>query len=397
MATKKLYFDNPMQTEFTANLTETLRNELGFGVILPETIFYPTSGGQAHDTGVIGAANVVNVVIDDDGRIIHYLDKEIEVGSYPAKIDWERRFANMQHHTAQHILSAAFWQEMELETLSSHISGTTPTTIDFDIDTLTPEQITRVEDVANSIIFENRTVKTYFVSDKSQVNFRRPPKVDGEIRVIEIEGFDYSACGGTHTPQTGMVGTLKIVKTERINQKTRIHFVAGWQALNFLRTTQSAAQATAALLDVGFADMAITVERMKSQLKEAESELKSLRQMKLDAEAEQIVQFAEPVGEKWLATKVFENRDAGELRNLAMRLRQYPMMVALLASYDGKKLSFIAACADGTDLNASELLRDHLAPFGGRGGGDRSIAQGGCAVDDISALFKHSKEMVRNS
>ena len=394
--TKKRYFDDPMLTEFTAEVIETLRDGRGFGVILPETAFYPTSGGQAHDTGAIGNSRVMDVVLNE-GQIIHYLDKEIEVGAYPAKIDWARRFANMQHHTGQHILSAVFWREMALETLSSHISFETPSTIDFDVDALTPAQIARVEEVANRIVFENRAVKTYFVRDKSEVPFRRPPKVEGEIRVVEIDGFDYSACGGTHTPQTGMVGTLKILKTERINKKLRIHFAAGWQTLNFLRAMQVAAQETASLLDVGVADMPEAVTRLQAQIKEAERELKDLREIKLDAEAEQIVQFAEQVGEKWLATKLFENRDAGELRALALKLRQYPMMVALLAVHDGKKLSLVASCADDAELNANELLQAHLVPFGGRGGGDQSIAQGGGAAENINDLFKHTKEMVRNS
>lgn len=395
--TKKLYFTNPMQTEFTAEVTETLRNERGFGVILPETLFYPTSGGQAYDTGVIGTANVKDVVIDDDERIIHYLDKEIAIGTYPAKIDWERRFANMQHHTGQHIFSAAFWQELRLETVSSHISGETPSTIDFNVDALTPEQIARVEDVANAVVFENRTVKTYFVSGKSEVPFRRPPKVDGEIRVIEIESFDYSACGGTHCPQTGMVGMLKIVRRERMHKMLRIHFVAGWQALNFLRTTQNAAQETAFLLDVGVVDMTEAVTRLQMQVKEAENELKALRQMRLDTEAETIAQFAEPMNEKWLATKLFENRDAAELRILAAKLRLYPKMVALLASFDGNKLSLVVACADDTELSANELLKNHLKPFNGRGGGDKLIAQGGGTTENVDALFKYTKEMVRNA
>ncbi len=395
--TKKLYFDNPLLTEFSTDVIETLRDEHGFGVILPETLFYPTSGGQAHDTGAIGDSRIVDVVIDDDGRIIHYLEHEIEVGTYPAHIDWERRFAHMQHHTGQHIFSAAFWQELELETISSHISAEAPSTIDFDINSLSPKQIAHVENVANAIIFENRTVKTYSVSDKNAVPFRRPPKVDGDIRVIEIDGFDYSACGGTHCPQTGMVGTLKIVRTERVHKMLRIHFVAGWQTLNHFRETQNAAQETALLVDVGIVDMAEAVTRLQSQLKEAESELKHLRQIKLDAEAEKLAQFAEPVDEKWLATQLFDNRDAGELRILAAKLRLYPKMVALLASFDGKKLSLVAACAEDTELDAGELLRDHLAPFGGRGGGDKFIAQGGGTAENVDDLFKHSKEMVRNS
>ena len=194
-----------------------------------------------------------------------------------------------------------------------------------------------------------------------------------------------------------MVGMLKSVRTERVHKMLRIHFVAGWQTLNFFRLTQNAAQETALLVDVGVVDMAEAVTRLQSQLKEAESELKQLRQMKMDAEVENLAQFAERVDDKWLATKLFEDRDAGELRMLAMKLRLYPKMVALLASFDGKKLSLVTACADDTDLNASELLRDHLAPFGGRGGGDLTIAQGGGSAENVDELFKHTREMVRNS
>ena len=390
--TKKLYFDDPMRAEFTAEVIEIREHAPGFGVILPSTFFYPTGGGQSHDTGTIGTARVVDVIIEGD-EIIHILDKEIEVGSYPAKINWEHRFANMQHHTGQHIFSSAFWTELGLETLSSHISGETPTTIDFNKETLSPEEIARVEKVANKMVFEDRTAKAYFVENKDSVPFRRPPKVDGEIRVIEIEGYDYSACGGTHLPQTGMVGMLKIVRTERINQKTRIHFVAGWQALAFFDEAQKAAQETAQFLAIGIDALKETVENQHGQLKSVQNELKKLREMKIGIEVEKMAQIAEAVDDKWLATALFKNRDAGELRLLAMKLRAYPGMVAILAAYNGEKLSLVTACADDTDINANNLLQRHLAPFEGRGGGDKSIAQGGGVADEesLKELFNKSK------
>lgn len=308
--TKKLYFDAPLETEFTAEVIEIQRDERGFGVILSETLFYPTGGGQSHDTGTIGSARVVDVIIEDE-IIIHILDKEIEVGNYPAKIDWDRRFANMQHHSGQHIFSAVFWKELGLETISSHISGETPTTIDFNKEMLSDKEITLVEKAANKLVFENRAMKAYFVENKDSVPFRRPPKVDGKIRVIEIEAYDYSACGGTHCPRTGMVGMLKIVRTERINQKTRIHFVAGWQALAYFDETQKAAQESAQFLAIGIDALKKTVENQHVQLKSAQSELKKLREMKLEIEAQKMAQLAEAVGEKWLATALFENRNAG--------------------------------------------------------------------------------------
>ncbi|MCP4140265.1 MAG: hypothetical protein GY755_08250 [Chloroflexi bacterium] len=394
--TKKLYFDDPMQSEFTAEVIEIRKHALGFGVILPSTFFYPTGGGQSHDTGILGPARVVDVIIEGE-EIIHILDKEIDLGSYPAKIDWERRFANMQHHTGQHIFSSAFWTELGLETISSHISGEAPTTIDFNKGTLSTEEIARVEKAANKMVFENREIKAYFVENKESVPFRRPPKVDGEIRVIEIEGYDYSACGGTHLPQTGMVGMLKIVRTERINQKTRIHFVAGWQALAYFDETQKAAQESAQLLAIGIDALKETVGNQQEQLKSAQNELKKLREMKLEIEASKMAQLAEAVDDKWLATSLFENRNAGELRSLAMKLRAYPGMVTVLASFDGSKLSLITACADDTNVNANDLLQKHLAPFEGRGGGDSSIAQGGGTAKNVDELFQHTKEMVRSS
>jgi len=391
--TKKRYFDDPMTTEFTAEIVGKRRDARGFGVILPSTFFYPTGGGQSNDIGTIGSARVVDVFADGDD-IVHLLDKELEVGSYPAKINWDRRFANMQHHSGQHIFSAVFWHELRLETLSSHISGLAPSTIDFDKASLSAKEIALVEKKANQIIFENREMKAYFVENKDSVDFRRPPKVDGEIRVIEIDGYDYSACGGTHVPQTGMVGMLKIIRTERINKKVRIHFVAGWQALAYFDKVQNAASETAAMLAVGVDGLHETVVSLQKQLKSAEKELKSLREIALDVEISKMVQHAEEVGEIWLVTKLFENRNPAELRSMAMKLRVYPNMVTILASFNGKKLSLVTSCADGTGVSANDLLQKHLAPFEGRGGGDKSVAQGGGAADDIGDIFKNTAKMI---
>ncbi len=391
--TKKLYFDDPLRTEFTAEITGTKRDARGFRVILSSTLFYPTGGGQSHDTGTIGTARVVDV-FPEGGKIVHILDRDLPPGKYPAKIDWTRRFANMQHHSGQHIFSAVFWHELGRETLSSHISYETPSTIDFEGDSLSPEELAQAEEMANRIVFKNCTLKTYFVDSPESVPFRRPPKVEGQIRVVEIDGYDYSACGGTHVLQAGMVGMLKIIRTERINQKTRIHFTAGWQTLAFLQETQKCAQKAAVYLATGVNDLPSAVEKLSAELKSAQHELKSLRELKLEIEAEKMVQHAEEVDEKWLITKLFENRPPAELRLLGLKLRAYPNVVAVLGNFDGKKLSLVTACADETGVNASDLLKKHLAPFNAHGGGDSFIAQGGGVAEDVDNLFNHSKEFL---
>lgn len=392
--TEQLYFDDPFTFAFEAEVLESRPlDENRFGVVLPRTYFYPNSGGQEHDTGAIGDARVLDVYKDND-TIVHVLDRELPPGPHPARIDEDRRFRHMQHHTAQHILSASFLEVADIDSLSANINGDKPSTIDLEVGEVDDEILRRAEEFANNIFFENRPVKTFYVNDEDVPNlpFRKLPKVSGRIRVVEVEGFDLTPCGGTHVTQTGMIGMLKIVKTERVNQKLRVHFVAGQQALEFFQEVQSAAQGAALLLDSGLDGVVESVERVQSQLKQMQNELESLRGVVLGVEAEKLAAAAEEVGEFRLVTALFENRPASELRSLADRLRKEAGIVALLASFDGEKLSLVAACAEGVDIDARELLNNHLAPIGGRGGGSPKLAQGGGATNRsaLEILFKQT-------
>jgi alanyl-tRNA synthetase len=393
--TEQLYFDDPLMLEFSAQVTESRPLDGGrFGVVLPRTYFYPTSGGQEHDTGSIGDARVMDVQKDGD-TIVHILDRELAPASYPARIDRERRFRHMQHHSAQHILSASFLEVAGIDSLSANINGDTPSTIDLEVGAVDEETLRRAEEFANGIFFEDRPVKTFYVTDADVPNlpFRKPPKVSGRIRVVEVDGFDLTPCGGTHVTQTGMIGMLKIVRTERVKQKLRIHFVAGLQALEFFQQVQTSAQGAALLLDTGVDDLVASVEKMQAQSKQAQSELDSLRGIVLGVEADKLSADAEAVGELRLVTALFENRPASELRSLANKLRNEPGMVVVLATFDGSKLSMVAACADGTNVDARTLLNNHLAPIGGSGGGSLTLAQGGGATNKsaLEVLFNQTK------
>ena len=393
--TEQLYFDDPLTLGFTAEVTEFRPLEGGrFGLVLPRTYFYPTSGGQEHDTGSIGEAQVVDVYKENDS-IIHVVDRSLPSGEYPARIDRERRIRAMQHHTGQHILSASFLEVADIESVSANINGDSPSTIDLDVNEVEPGILKRAEDFANGILFENRAVKSYYVSDADagSIPFRKPPKVSGRIRVVEVDGFDYTPCGGTHCLQTGMVGLIKIVKTERVNQKLRVHFVAGYQALDYFSTYKDVVQQMAALLETGLDGIPATLERKLDQLKTAQTELETLHDSLLAAEADQLAASAQAVGTLRLVTALFRDRPGTDLRQLGMKLREMSGMVALLATIDGQKLSLVAACAKDSNVNASELLKEHLAPFNGRGGGDRSLAQGGCAMNEaeLQDLFKNTQ------
>lgn len=396
--TEQLYFDDPLTLEFTAQVTEFRPLDGGrFGLVLPRTYFYPTSGGQEHDIGSIGQAQVLDVY-KDNGTIVHVVDRALPPGEYPARIDRDRRIRAMQHHTGQHILSASFLEVADIESVSANINGDSPSTIDLELGEVTPDVLRQAEHFANGILFENRVVKSYSVTDADvhSIPFRKPPKVSGHIRVVEVDGFDITPCGGTHCLNTGMVGLIKIVKTERVNKKFRVHFVAGYQALDYFNVSQDVAQQAGALLETGLDGIPAALERKLDQLKAAQTELETLRAGLVAAEAGQLAASAQIVGSLRLVIALFHHRPGSDLRQLGMKLRDFPGIVALLATFDGQKLSLVVACAQDSGVDARELLKQHLAPFNGRGGGDASLAQGGCALDEtaLEDLFKNTKSFL---
>jgi alanyl-tRNA synthetase len=244
---------------------------------------------------------------------------------------------------------------------------------------LSRADLDRIEEMANQIVYENRIVKSYFIPAEKidTVPLRRPPKVDGEIRIVEIDGFDYSACGGTHCPQTGMIGAIKIIRTERINQKLRIHFVAGLQAMGYFSQYQEIATTLAAEMSTHPLEVIDLVRRQIAQLQDSQKELEKLRSAYSVFEAQDLIAQADLQGAIRLVAHTYEYRPANELRTLGNVLKAEPDLVALLATYDGEKLVLLVTCGEHTGLQARQLLNQQLAFINGRGGGDERIAQGG--------------------
>lgn len=394
--TECLYYDAPLSLEFTAQVIGSRPLKEGrIGILLPRTYFYPTSGGQENDTGFIGQVRILDVYKDGE-EILHVADQALAPGEYPARIDRERRLRAMQHHTAQHILSAAFLEVAGIDSLSANINGATPSTIDLEVSDITPEVLRRAEYVSNSLFFENRVVKTYYVSQEeiAHLPVRKPPKVSGLIRIVEVDGFDFTACGGTHCPTTGMIGLLKVVRTERVNQRLRVHFVAGYQALDYFHFCQDVAQQAANLLETGLEGIPTALGRKLGQFQTTQTELETLRAGLLTTEAEQLIASAAGIGRLHLVTAILPARSNAEMRGLALRLRNAPALVSLLATYASGKLSLVVACSQDSGVDARDLLNKHLAPLNLRGGGDRSLAQGGGAMEEtrLKDLFEHTKD-----
>jgi len=387
MNSQLLYQEDSNILEFEAEVVERISLPDGrLGIVLDRTYFYPSGGGQEHDTGAIDSARVVDVFKDDDNsRLIHVVEGEVHLGSVKVRIDAERRLRHKQHHTAQHLLTQCILHQTGCETVSANINGYTPTTLDIVATQISKTDLEQAELQANQIIYEDKPVKTYFVSPEElrSIPLRRPPKVSENIRIVEIDGFDYSPCGGTHVLRTGSIGLVKVLKAERQNDKLRIYFIAGLQALDVFVQMFDVLTGLANQMTISWQDIPQVISKQADQLGMLKKELQALRQASVKNEARELIAGAEERAGVRLVRASFENRLIGELRLLAEELKTVPGVVAFLTCYDGQKVSLIVTCGDGSGKDARQLLTRQLTLINGRGGGDARLAQGGAIATEL--------------
>ncbi len=267
----RLYRTDPYLRRFSAHVLDRPSQDGYPALVLDQTAFYPTSGGQANDLGDIQGARVLDVVERDDGEIVHVLDRMVPDDLITGEIDWPRRFDHMQQHTGQHILSQAFVRVADLDTLAVHF-GSEECTLDLPAPRVDPALIARVEDAANQVIYDDRPVIAREVAeaDLASLDLRRPPKVTGLIRVVEVQGYDWSACGGTHVASAGQVGLIRIFKVERRAETTRAYFHCGRRALLDYRRVSAVADALAESFRVGRWELGPAVERLRDEARRRE-------------------------------------------------------------------------------------------------------------------------------
>ncbi|HEU4415092.1 MAG TPA: alanyl-tRNA editing protein, partial [Candidatus Angelobacter sp.] len=237
--TDRLYYHDSFLNEFDASVVESFARAGKHAVELDRTAFYPTSGGQMHDTGtlVIGGKQnlaVTDVADDESGRILHFTSEPLAPGTaVHGTINSVRRRDHIQQHSGQHVLSAAFIQLFNMPTVSFHM-GEESCTIDLETSGLNAAQAQKAERLANEVIAEDRPVSIRFVplEEARQLGLRKlPPKQTGDLRLIDITNFDLTACGGTHVRATGQIGSILLRKIEKVKQGVRVEFVCGLRAV----------------------------------------------------------------------------------------------------------------------------------------------------------------------
>src|SRR6185436_12066356 len=304
--TDRLYYTDPYLTTFDAEVVASREHDGRPAAVLNRTAFYPTSGGQPYDTGTLGDARVVDVVDQDDGTVVHVLDRQVAAGPTSGAIDWPRRFEHMQQHTGQHVLSAAFARLFDARTESFHL-GSVSSTIDL-ARPMSREEIARAEDEANRIVWDNRPVHIRFLDadEAAKLPLRKEPARTGKLRLIDIEDFDLSACGGTHVSRTGGIGIIATASWEKFRGGTRVEFLCGVRALAGYRALRDVAAASIRLISVSPAELPAGIERLQAELRESKRTLKDAHARLTIVEAAALAAEAERHGSLQLVVRVLD-------------------------------------------------------------------------------------------
>ena len=394
MSSERLYYTDPYLVEFDAVVRDVSRQADRWKVVLDRTAFYPTSGGQPFDTGTLGEAKVLDVFDQEDGTIGHLIDREIESNSrVRGHVNWVRRFDHMQQHTGQHLLSAAFEREAGAKTVSFHL-GTTESTIDLDKE-LTADQVTRVEDVANRVLWEDREVCVKFVTahEAAKLPLRKDPAREGELRIIEITDYDLSACGGTHVNRTGGIGMIAISGFERFKGGLRVEFVCGGRALRAYRSLKSSVSGSVRLLSVLPDELPSAIEKLQAAGRTHQKSQEGLYERLAAHEAANLAASAQKIGDVNVVAVPISGWDANGLKKLASFLTAKPRTVAVLLTTESPALIVVARSQD-LSLDTGAILRVLIDQFGGRGGGKGAVAQGGGLAGDPQAILNAARAAI---
>ena len=404
--TERLYYQDSHLLEFDARVADiSTRDDGAIAVTLDRTAFYPTGGGQPHDTGMLGEARVVDCIDAEAEGVLHVVQGPVpQVGeTIHGKVDWLRRLDHLQQHTGQHILSAAF---VKLFDAATHSFRVLEHECEIDVALADPsdEKIEEAVNLANQIIWEARPIQVRQVSpeEAASLPLRKEPVREGELRVIEIDDFDLTPCGGTHARATGEVGVIAVRGWERAKGLARIHFMAGLRVVNDYRRANRTAAETAALFSAGRDDVPTLVGKLIEENKSLARRARELDQLANQVEAEELLRNNDASGtngaEVRIVTRIFDGREADSLKHLALALIAQGKVTALLGSRDAgtARLVFARSSDVGGDMNA--LMRKACETIEGRGGGKPDMAQGGgknvAALDE--ALRKAAESVTRD-
>ncbi len=403
--TERLYYYDSFLLEFAARVTDVRQENGRTAVVLDRTAFYPTSGGQVFDTGWLevngNRVRVEEVSETDTGDILHLTGSdEFKFGTGQAvrgQVDVERRRDHMQQHSGQHVLSAAFEKRYGMKTVSFHM-GDESCTIDLETKALNEEQMRAVELESNRVVTQDLlvTILAATVEDARAMGVRKiPDHVEGKLRIIDMAGYDVNACGGTHVRSTGQIGAVLLRKAEKVRQGYRVEFVCGERAIRTARRDFDSLTEAAKLFDTQIWQLPELIRKSQEDNKAAGKERKKLLEELAELLAGRLLAESREMnsGVK-LVTRVFDDRDTGFIKLLAQKVTAAGPSVALLGAKAGQA-GVVFAQSPGLPNDMGGLMKEALVALGGRGGGNRDLAQGGAAdAESIQNVVDQAAEKI---
>ncbi len=361
--TEKLYDFDSYLTEFTATVISCEECDGGFCTVLNKTAFFPEEGGQCCDTGTLNDAKVLAVTLESNGTITHITDRFVS-GEVVGKIDFAKRFRNMQNHTGEHILSGLFYKHYGLKNVGFHL-GSEEITMDIS-GFLTKEQLEEIEKEANAIVFENVQV-TAFYPEKEELNnmfYRSKGEIFGDVRIVRIGEYDTCACCAPHVNYTGEVGLIKIVDFYKNKNFLRLQIKCGFEALYDYQGKHNSAKSISAELKAPITEILYAVKELIKQNKELQFNLGKLKR-------EAILEKTEKIGYTNGNLCIFANgTDRGDLRILANILKdKCSGICAVLSKTDNGFGAVIAS--NNFDLN--KYAPKIFGTLRGVGGGSKTM------------------------
>ncbi len=384
--TRLLYHLDSSIREFEGSVLHSVERDGATWAELDQTAFYPGGGGQPPDHGRLGDASVTDTR-GEEGRIWHRIEGTLLPGArVKGVIDWARRFDHMQQHTGQHILSQAFVSVAAAETRAFHL-GEEEVSIDVAHAGPGPDLLRAVEDRANEVVWEDREIVVHEVprEDVGRFPLRKLPAVEGIVRVVEVLGFDWSACGGTHVSRSGQVGIITVLSTEKYKGGTRVGFVCGGRSLRRQRERGRLLRELALAFTAGEGDLPGAVAHLKQERERLEKRMKALLRAELTREAEALVQSAPRGASGPVVARHFPDREAAEIGALASLVADRGAIALLTAGTDTPRAHFSAPA--GT-ISVGDLLGDLCREFGGKGGGRPESAQGAIPAHAVAAALR---------
>lgn len=384
--TVKLYENNSLLKSCQAVVTACTEAKGKYLIELDQTVFFPEGGGQLSDRGTLGAAKVAHVA-EKDGHILHECDKDLAVGSVvEAKLDWPVRLDRMQQHLGEHILSYAFWKLFKANNVGFHMNEDN-VTIDLDRE-MTAEELLQAEHLTNEIIWDNRPVSVNYMDSTELAAHKNEmrkfnDKLTGLLRIVSVEGADICTCCGTHPPFTGMVGSVKIIRSDKHKNGCRVEFLCGRRAL------LDADKKNSILLDVA-ADFSAKPEQVPERLaklhkeqSELSEKLKEKTLALLERElADNLLEAKVGAGGTRILVMAVAGGDGKEGKVLLPKLSNLANTLSLLVSVQPERLSYMLAIGAGAKADCRSSIKIVNEVFGGRGGGTTECAQGGAPYCD---------------